>query len=76
MELTTVSVEMKVVIEQMREQVQSVEQFRRTGCWRDRDALAAHFKAPHMAEWRAAQPALGLSERDIRVYETDEGVAV
>jgi len=44
--------------------------------WRDRDALASHFKAPHMAEWRAAQPQLGLSERNIRVYETDEGVAV
>ena len=44
--------------------------------WRDRDALGAHFNAPHMAEWRAAQPALGLSERNIRIYETDEGVAV
>ena len=44
--------------------------------WRDKAALAAHFKAAHMDTWRAAQPALGLSERNIRVYETDEGVAV
>lgn len=44
--------------------------------WRDKAALAAHFKAPHMDAWRAAQPGLGLSERNIRVFEADEGVAV
>ena len=44
--------------------------------WRDKAALVAHSKAPHMDAWRAAQPGLGLSERNIRVYESDEGVAV
>ena len=44
--------------------------------WRDTAALVAHSKAPHLATWRAAQPGLGLSERNIRMYETDEGVAV
>ncbi len=44
--------------------------------WRDKPALVAHSKAPHLATWRAAQPGLGLSERNIRMYETDEGVAV
>jgi len=44
--------------------------------WRDKAALAAHVKAPHMDAWRAAQPGLGLSERNIRIYETDEGVAI
>lgn len=44
--------------------------------WRDKAALVAHSKAAHMDAWRAAQPGLGLSERSIRMYETDEGVAV
>ena len=41
--------------------------------WADRDALAAHFQTPHMAEWRAEFAALGISDRDLRLYETDEG---
>ena len=41
--------------------------------WRDRDALKAHFVTPHMAEWRRAMGGLGLSGRDLRIYETDEG---
>jgi quinol monooxygenase YgiN len=41
--------------------------------WRDQDALAAHGKSAHMAEFQkvmAANPPLG---RDLRVYQTDEG---
>ena len=41
--------------------------------WRDKEALAAHGKSAHMAEFQkvmAANPPLG---RDLRVYETDEG---
>ena len=41
--------------------------------WRDRESLAGHFSAPHLVEWRAAWPVLGLGERDLRTYETDEG---
>ena len=44
--------------------------------WADRDALAAHFQTPHMAEWRAEFAALGISDRDLRLYETDEGEAI
>ena len=44
--------------------------------WRDRAALDAHFQTGHMAVWSAERAELGLSERDIRVFETDEGVAV
>lgn len=44
--------------------------------WRDRAALDAHFKTEHMAVWAAERANLGLSERDIRVFETDEGIAV
>ena len=44
--------------------------------WRDRDALMAHGKAPHMAEWRKAIGAAGVSDRDIRMFETDEGTPI
>ncbi len=41
--------------------------------WRDRDALAAHGQTAHMAEWRAAWADLGIHDRDLRLYESDEG---
>lgn len=37
--------------------------------WRDRAALEAHFQAPHLGEWRAAWPALGVSDRRLSLYE-------
>jgi quinol monooxygenase YgiN len=38
--------------------------------WRDQAAINAHFKAPHMAVWRAACAELGVSERKLFAYET------
>ena len=40
--------------------------------WADQAALDAHFASPHIAEWRAAWPALGIGERDLRVYAVGE----
>lgn len=37
--------------------------------WRDRAALDAHFAAPHLAAWRAAWPALGVSDRRLTLYD-------
>jgi quinol monooxygenase YgiN len=37
--------------------------------WRDRDALDAHFKAAHMAAWRAVWPSFGVCDRRIVAYE-------
>jgi len=37
--------------------------------WRDQSALDAHFRAPHMAAWRAAWPSFGVSERRLFAYE-------
>lgn len=37
--------------------------------WRDQTAIEAHFKTPHMAEWRAAWPAFGVSDRRLFAYE-------
>ena len=45
-------------------------------CWRDRAALKAHFESPHMAVWRAAIPGLGISDRNLRLYESDGGEPV
>jgi quinol monooxygenase YgiN len=41
--------------------------------WRDRAALDAHFRAPHIADWRAAWPALGIGERTLTLYEVGDG---
>jgi quinol monooxygenase YgiN len=40
-----------------------------TELWRDQAALDRHFASAHLAAWRAAWPALGLGERNLRVYE-------
>jgi len=37
--------------------------------WRDQAALDAHFRTPHMAEWRAALAAVGVSDRRLFAYE-------
>ena len=37
--------------------------------WRDQPAIDAHFKAPHMATWRAAWPGFGVSDRRLSLYE-------
>jgi quinol monooxygenase YgiN len=41
--------------------------------WDSRDHLAAHFKQPHMATWRAKLAEVGANGRDVRRYEADEG---
>ena len=37
--------------------------------WRDQAAVDAHFKAPHMATWRAANAELGVFDRRLSLYE-------
>lgn len=44
--------------------------------WADQAALDRHFAAAHLAEWRAAWPALGIGGRDLRVYEVGAPRAV
>lgn len=44
--------------------------------WESMDALKAHFTTPHMAEWREAIAGVGASERNLRIYETDEGTPI
>ena len=41
--------------------------------WTDDTALAAHFRTPHIAEWRAAWPALGIHDRQLMRYAVDTG---
>jgi quinol monooxygenase YgiN len=40
--------------------------------WRDRDSLALHFASPHLAAWRAAWPRLGISDRNLVLYEVGD----
>jgi quinol monooxygenase YgiN len=44
--------------------------------WTDRAALKAHFTSPHMAQWRQVIPTLGISERNLSLYEANEGEPV
>lgn len=44
--------------------------------WRDREALAAHFKTPHMATWRAAFPVLGIRDRNLKLFDAGEPEAI
>ncbi len=43
--------------------------------WRDRASLDRHFASAHIAEWRAAWPALGIHDRNLVVYEVGEAQA-
>ena len=40
--------------------------------WRDAESLAAHAQTPHMAEWRASWPALGIHDRNLTVYDVSD----
>src|SRR5512139_264235 len=42
--------------------------------FRDAEAQIFHSKSAHMAEWRAAWPALGIGERQITSYEVASAV--
>lgn len=39
--------------------------------WENREALAAHFRTPHMAQWRAQVSEFGITDRSLRLYEAD-----
>lgn len=43
-----------------------------TEVWRDRAALDAHFRSPHIVDWRSSWPALGIGERNLVIYEAGE----
>lgn len=37
--------------------------------WTSRAALADHFTSAHIAQWRAAWATLGITDRDLTLYE-------
>lgn len=41
--------------------------------WRDKETLQKHFQMPHLAEWRAAWPSFGITERKLAMYEAGSG---
>lgn len=44
--------------------------------WDSRAHLEAHFKVPHMADWRAALEVIGAHSRAIKAYESEGSEAV
>lgn len=40
--------------------------------WSNQGGLDRHFETAHLAEWRAAWPDLGITDRDLQVYEIGE----
>lgn len=44
-----------------------------TECWADRTALDRHFGMPHLQQWRAAWPDLGIGERALFAFESGRG---
>lgn len=40
--------------------------------WQDQGSLDRHFATAHIATWRAAWPALGIHDRDLKIYEVGE----
>ena len=43
-----------------------------TEVWSDRAALDAHFRSPHIADWRASWAVHGIGERNLKLYEAGE----
>jgi quinol monooxygenase YgiN len=41
--------------------------------WRDRKSLEAHFLAAHLQEWRQQFSRLGITDRNLRLFEVDQG---
>ena len=44
--------------------------------WRDKAALQAHATSAHMATWRAAGREIGISDRNLTLYETSNPQAI
>jgi len=39
--------------------------------WRDRVSLDKHFGTPHIENWRSHWPALGITDRNLMLYNVD-----
>lgn len=49
------------------------EIFHITERWTSREALGAHLKTPHVAEWIAILGGITMKDRHIKLYDTDAG---
>lgn len=43
-----------------------------TELWRDRSCLERHFATTHIAQWRASWPTLGIGERRLQLYDSED----
>ena len=44
--------------------------------WRDKETLQRHFQMPHLAEWRAAWPTFGITDRKLAIYDVSGTTAL
>jgi quinol monooxygenase YgiN len=44
--------------------------------WQTRESLAAHGQADHIKAWRAAWPELGIGERNLNLFDVDQGSVI
>lgn len=44
--------------------------------WRDREVVQRHFQTPHLAEWRAAWLAFGITDRKLAIYDVSGTTAL
>ena len=42
--------------------------FRVSEAWENREALAAHFEAPHMLAWQRERDELGMTDREVTAF--------
>lgn len=40
--------------------------------WRDQGALDLHFASQHITAWRSTWPSLGITDRNLRVYDVTQ----
>lgn len=50
--------------------------FRVSEQWESREALAAHFATPHMAQWQAERTALGMTGRMVNAFTVSDNEAL
>jgi quinol monooxygenase YgiN len=50
------------------EDIREAGLFRVSELWESREALCAHFAAPHMAEWQKERAALGMTGRAVTAF--------
>lgn len=58
------------------EDIRDAGLFRVSEQWQSREALSAHFAAPHMKQWQIERAALGMTGRAVTAFEVSNEEAL